>query len=99
MGLRILFLTYNKALVADLGRLVALLGAKDSLASQSISTKTIHSFMNDWLVALGELSRGDTDFLEKYEEYKSNALEYIQILESHELPNFKNKNSRDLAET
>ncbi|HFH3733581.1 TPA: AAA family ATPase [Pseudomonas aeruginosa] len=76
-GLRVVLLTYNKALVADLRRLLTLLGAKDSVGEGSISIKTIHSFMREWLLALGFISKQEPNFLEAYEEYKKNALEYL----------------------
>ncbi|WP_200869152.1 hypothetical protein, partial [Pseudomonas aeruginosa] len=69
-GLRVVLLTYNKALVADLRRLLTLLGAKDSVGEGSISIKTIHSFMREWLLALGFISKQEPNFLEAYEEYK-----------------------------
>jgi len=76
-GLRVVLLTYNKALVADLRRLLALLGAKDTVGEGSISIKTIHSFMHEWLVALGVITKQQPNFLEAYEEYKNVALEYL----------------------
>ena len=53
MGLRVVLLTYNKALVADLRRLLAHAKVKDAVGERSFSVKTIHSFMREWLVALG----------------------------------------------
>ncbi|MEN1314752.1 hypothetical protein AAIG91_34520, partial [Pseudomonas aeruginosa] len=53
------------------------LGAKDSVGEGSISIKTIHSFMREWLLALGFISKQEPNFLEAYEEYKKNALEYL----------------------
>lgn len=43
-GLRILFLTYNHALVSDLRRLFALIGISDRLGERSISIRTSESY-------------------------------------------------------
>ena len=73
-GLRVLLLTYNKALVSDLRRLLALLGVQDAIGEGSIAVKTIHSFMYEWLLALGVLQQSQNDFLSNYEKYKAEAL-------------------------
>lgn len=77
MGFRVLLLTYNKALVADIQRLLALLGVKDAIGDGSISIKTIHAFMREWLVGLGVISKTKNDFIDKYESHKKLAIEYI----------------------
>lgn len=77
-GLRVLLLTYNKALVSDLKRLLAILGIKDAIGEGSISVKTIHSFMYEWLLALEVIRPGQPDFLSKYEDYKEEALSLLK---------------------
>ncbi len=98
-GLRVVLLTYNKALVADLRRLLALLGAKDSVGEGSISIKTIHSFMHEWLVALGVISKQEPDFLEAYEGYKQAALEYLSTgtVTQEEVEKSRSAHSRSLT--
>ncbi len=76
-GFRVLILTYNKALVADMRRLLTLLGVKDAVGDKSIAVKTIHSFMYEWLIALEIITHGQEDFLSKYEEYKEQALKFL----------------------
>ncbi len=49
---RILLLTYNRALVADLRRLLDLIGLSDDIARGSIRPQTIHSFLGDLFRAL-----------------------------------------------
>ena len=77
-GLRVLLLTYNKALVSDLRRLLALLGVKDAIGEGSIAVKTIHSFMYEWLLALGVIRQGQSDFISSYEQYKEEALSLLR---------------------
>ena len=51
-GNRVLFLTYNQALVADIRRLFSILHLEDSLDSRSgISVRTAHSFLKSILQA------------------------------------------------
>ena len=74
---RVLLLTYNVALVADLNRLIRLMGLQGGLANRAVSIKSIHSFMYTWLNALGVVRRGQ-DFLGEYSTWKSEALELIR---------------------
>jgi hypothetical protein len=77
-GLRVVLLTYNKALVADLRRLLTLAGVKDGVGRGGIALSTIHSFMYQWLLGLRVIQKGQSDFLEKYEDYKEEALELLR---------------------
>lgn len=63
---RCLILTYNKALVSDIKRLIALAGIKDDIATATIEVKTIHSFMYDILVGFGILNKSLKEAVEKY---------------------------------
>ncbi|WP_461671293.1 DNA/RNA helicase domain-containing protein, partial [Mycobacterium tuberculosis] len=63
---RCLILTYNKALVSDIKRLIALAGIKDDIATATIEVKTIHSFMHDILIGFGILNKSITEAVEKY---------------------------------
>jgi hypothetical protein len=77
LGWRVLFLTYNKALVADLRRLLTLSGVKSGVGEGGISLKTIHGFIYEWLVALDMLTPGQGDFLQRYEHYKDEAVNFL----------------------
>ncbi|HAZ27663.1 TPA: RNA helicase, partial [Candidatus Acetothermia bacterium] len=46
---RVLILTYNKALVADIARLFAIMGIRDGLETQRISIQQIQSYVSDLL--------------------------------------------------
>ena len=98
-GARVLLLTYNKALVADLKRLLTLLGIKDAIGDGSIAVKTIHSFMYDWLLALGTIRKGQSDFLGKYESFKREALDFIKagVISESDFEQAKVDRSRDLS--
>lgn len=99
LGLRVLLLTYNKALVADLRRLLTLLGVKQGIGEGSVAIKTIHSFMYEWLLALDVIRVGQPDFLSNYEAYKKEALDLLkaEALSPHDLANARAKASRDLT--
>jgi hypothetical protein len=71
---RVLLLTYNRALVADLRRILALMGLTDDLGRPSIEVQTVHSYMFHLLSAIGLLDRDEADFLDRYQEYKTEVL-------------------------
>jgi hypothetical protein len=72
-GHRALVLTYNKALVADLRRLMAVAGISDDIAEGTIRVQTVQSFFHRVLRAAGLIDRNEEDFLESY-------LDYLQLL-------------------
>lgn len=88
-GERVLILTYNLALVADIKRLLALMGISDEVANKAIEIRTVHSFLYRLLDqdGLGVLPRGCSDFLEdgRYEHYKSQALELVSGIPADEV--------------
>jgi hypothetical protein len=98
-GLRVLVLTYNRALVADLSRVLSLMGARTSIGDRSVSIRTVHSFIREWLVALGVYEPSKDDFLDKYEQYKSEALELARggALSPTDLTAAQRERSRDLT--
>jgi len=77
-GERVLILTYNRALVADVRRLLTILGMRDDVGGGTIHIRTVHGFMYAVLTALGFFDRGEADFLEHYEELKEEALSFIE---------------------
>lgn len=99
MGLRVVLLTYNRALVADLRRLLALLGAKDAVGRGSIAIKTIQSFTHEWLLELGVISKQQPNFLTDYDTFMSTALAYIRdgALSMEDIQNAKTTASKGLA--
>lgn len=70
LGLRVLLLTYNVALAADLKRLLTLMNISDGIAQPGIGVRSVHKLFRDWFVALGLLEDSDNDFLEKYDDLK-----------------------------
>jgi hypothetical protein len=75
-GRRTLFLTYNQALLADLRRLITLLGITDDLATPRFQVRTVHSFFQSLLLELGVVTQ-DENSLSRYEELKERALQYF----------------------
>lgn len=78
---RVLILTYNKALVADIRRLLTIMNIGDSLADRAIQIQTVHSFLHSALRSLDVLdvlSEDYTDFLMDYERLKDEAVAYLR---------------------
>jgi len=73
---RSLLLTFNKALVADLRRTMALLGVPRSIERGGIAIETAHGFFGRVMIALGVIEDYD-DFLDNYDRYKENLLEFL----------------------
>lgn len=77
-GARVLILTYNKALVADIRRLLTLLGIPDDIVGKTVQILTVHSFIYSVLHGLDLVSAGYKNFLEDYSRFKEQALEYVR---------------------
>lgn len=75
--MRSLMLTYNKALVADMRRTMALLGVPRSIEKGGICIETVHAFIGRLMHDLGIIRNYD-GFLEMYEERKQLLLDYIR---------------------
>lgn len=74
VGSRVLVLTYNKALVADLRRLMSLAKITDDISSGTIHIQTVHSFFFGLLKDAGVISSHEENF---YEDYLKN-LEFLR---------------------
>jgi hypothetical protein len=75
---RVLVLTYNRALVADIRRLLTILGIRDDLTGGTIHIQTVHSFLYHVLSELGTLKVGEVDFLAEYDQLKDDALALLE---------------------
>ncbi len=97
-GLRALILTYNKSLVADINRTLAIQGIRNSIGSKGMSVKTIHSFMRQWMIGLGVIEKKTDNFLEKYENTKEQTIELIDngVIQDNDIEKCKRKYSREL---
>lgn len=76
-GGRVLLLTYNKALMADLRRLLTLVGVADPGDERSIQVQTVHSFLGSAFHGLG-LNNLEGDLLDNYVRLKQEAIDLIQ---------------------
>lgn len=76
-AMRSLLLTYNKALVADMRRTMALLGVPRQLEKGGISIDTVHAFIGCLMHELG-IIENDELFLENYENHKEALLHYLR---------------------
>ena len=74
---RSLVLTYNKALVADMRRTMALLGVPRQIERGGINIETVYGFIGRLMHGLGIIQNYD-NFLEEYEEHKNSLLDYIR---------------------
>lgn len=76
---RVLVLTYNRALVADLRRLLTLMGLSDEIGCPFIEVRTVHSFVYQLLERLELIKTDENDFLERYGDYKREILELLHV--------------------
>ncbi|HZR75123.1 RNA helicase [Bradyrhizobium sp.] len=74
---RSLLLTFNKALVADLRRTMALLGVPRSLESGGIAIDTVHAFFGRVMRQLGIIDSYE-GFLDRFVEHKEALLDYLR---------------------
>jgi hypothetical protein len=74
---RSLLLTFNKALVADLRRTMALLGVPKSLETGGIAIDTVHAFFGRVMRQLGIIDSYE-GFLDDFVEHKVALLDYLQ---------------------
>ncbi len=92
-GSRVLVLTYNKALVADLRRLMSLARITDDIASGTIHIQTVHSFFSGLLKDSGIINSQEEDFYIDYLKNLEFLREWLAInktdKESAEKENFK----------
>lgn len=75
---RVLILTYNRALVADLRRLLTLMGLSDEVGQPCVEVQTVHAFLFRFLTVIGLLDRDETDFLDRYDAYKADVLALLR---------------------
>jgi hypothetical protein len=76
-GLRSLVLTFNKALVADMRRTMALLGVPRSVETGGIGIETAHAFFGHLMLGLGVINDFE-GFLTNYPDNKASLLGYLQ---------------------
>ena len=76
-GLRSLILTFNKALVADMRRTMALLGVPRSVETGGIGIETAHALFGRLMIGLGIIDNFE-DFLANYTDNKTALLSYLQ---------------------
>lgn len=93
VGGRILLLTYNRALAADIRRMLTLLGVPDDIGDRHIQIQTVYSYFYALLKALGVVSANEDDFLSCYEERKTEALAMLRggTLTSQDLADLRAK--------
>lgn len=75
---RVLMLTYNRALVADIRRLLTIMGIQQGFEGCTIQIQTVHSFLYAALRGLGFVPEPGSDFLDAYERLKDEALAFLQ---------------------
>lgn len=75
---RVLILTYNKALVADLRRLLAVMGIADISGQRAIDIRTVHSFLYHLRKYLTKGSQRPEKFIENYQSHRRFILEQLR---------------------
>jgi hypothetical protein len=90
---RVLLLTYNKALVSDLRRLLALMKIQVGAGERRFQVLSIHSFLRQILERLGLLPDPCDDFLRRFDFYKSMLLAKVNGLNVDQLRALKSRES------
>lgn len=90
--------TYNKALVADMRRTMALLGVPRHLAKGGIGIETVHAFIGRLMRELGIIG-GEDDFIGNYEKHKQRLLDYLRggAVSKDDLKSLIEENADDFA--
>lgn len=73
---RSLVLTFNKALVADMSRIMALMGVPKNVRNGGISVETVHTYIRRIMTNLGMIQPND-DFLNNYDALKKELLGFL----------------------
>jgi hypothetical protein len=98
---RCLIITYNKALVSDLRRIIALAKVSDDIAAATIAVRTIHSFMRSLMLGFGIDIHEQEDgyFIKHYDDLKQELLSYIQkgLLTTKDLQQLMKKKHDEVA--
>ena len=96
---RVLFLTYNRALVADIRRLLGLMNISSNIGDKAIFVDTIHGYVRDLLVAFSIMPADAKDFLkdENYVRYKSKLLDFIGDASREDLQGLLGRSSNVLT--
>jgi hypothetical protein len=97
-GMRVILLTYNRALVADITRLLSIQGVRNTTGEPGMMVRTIHSFVREWLVALSVIPKKCPDFIDNYEDYKRKTLEFLshEVITKKDIQMARVSRSRDL---
>ncbi|MBD1880741.1 AAA family ATPase [Coleofasciculus sp. FACHB-T130] len=98
---RCLILTYNKALVSDLKRMIALAHVSDDIAAPTIAVRTVHSFMRSLMIGFGIDIHEQEDgyFIEHYDDLKQKMLSYIKkgLLNTNDIQRLMKKKHDEVA--
>jgi hypothetical protein len=91
LGRRVLLLTYNRALAADIKRMLTLLGVPDDVGVSHLQIQTVYAFFFALLKKLGVVAEDEKDFLGKYEDRKAEALALLRsgVLTAEDLSSLK----------
>lgn len=85
---RVLLLTYNVALVSDIKRTLAIIGAPRDSDGPVVQIRTVHSFMLDLMKQVGLVNRVDEEALNAYDEYLPALLALVEAFSEEDLPPF-----------
>ncbi len=93
---RVLFLTYNNALISNLNRLMSAASIRNNLEC-GIGVMSIYQFMALWLKKFDICKNRDDDFYHNYENYKDEFLKFIKegAINKDDIENEKKNNSFD----
>jgi hypothetical protein len=81
---RVLILTYNQALAADIRRMLSLAGLQDDVSERCLDIKTVHELMFGLMKSIGiDVQPGS--FLQNYDLHKSESLELLEAADEEDM--------------
>jgi len=83
--LRVLFLSYNRSLLADLRRLFVHAGVSNSSGGNGFAASTLHSFFADWMRFVDETCHPFISTRRMDEDWDSLVVEFTELLKTGKL--------------
>lgn len=86
--MRVLFLTYNVSLVADIRRTTSIIGAPFDADGPVVQVRTVQAFMLELMKGVDIVSSIDSEVLDNYEQHLHALSELSEAFSSSDLPLF-----------
>ena len=86
---RVLILTYNQALAADIRRMISLAGLQDDVSERCLEIQTVHQLLYGLMEDIG--IDVQNDFLQNYDLHKLECLELLEAADEEDMQRLREK--------